>query len=104
MNRANPPRNSERGRGTPPLPQRYKLLRLRPVLHRTHFDETLRGRVGVVVPERVGDALPATYLLPTPKTWEFYRDPGALRVNSTLCGHLAAVFRGEAGLSHTCWL
>lgn len=42
-----------------------------------------------------GSAHPATYMLPTPKTRDFYHDPGVLRVNSTLRGHLVAIFRGE---------
>lgn len=40
-------------------------------------------------------ALPATFMLPTPKTRDFHDDPGVIRRNSTLPGHLVAIFRGE---------
>jgi hypothetical protein len=39
--------------------------------------------------------LPATFLLPTERTKDFHSFPGPLRVNSTLRGHLVAIFRAE---------
>jgi hypothetical protein len=41
------------------------------------------------------DALPATFVLPTERTKDCHPFPGRLRVNSTLRGHMVAIFRAE---------
>jgi hypothetical protein len=40
-----------------------------------------------------GDALAATFLLPTKQTKDYHPSPGRLSINSTIRGHLAAILR-----------